>query len=512
MSDRDFEYIESNLESETECSIDMNTAQEEALWYSVANVLALSQGSGMGIPSDKKRESKSGAEVPLLENPAPLKAIFKNGDPHLTQPFQQHDLSTWRWSESSFDRQLTPQAQGWTIIAEAECAKWFSLTENTESLPMDLRREWLKNSLLLWNSAREQCDFAFDSLRNDQGLFALAAEPGSVIITDSGANLEDQACMLWAVCDVAGIARRVGSLLQDKDELQVSLERADELFHIIVKDHESLLDASVNKVQARAVAVSALIWYANVTENEDLQAGALRLMRAFADDLVKAQDKNEAVGETLIDAACALCALVDAFRITRLKTYAECAAKVTDFIESQWSKTPGFYFQTPLAKEITYNVDDVGTILGALNRSRLFLKGRVNRELLDLRIRGFFGDVVNKSGLQMSMPSIDFLPNWLRQREPSVHFRNDSVPLPSEAGGSYGIAPVFAGEIGYDLQSDTWSREMTFEAQAAMRACCEFIWLNHDIVNGFPEIDFEQSPTWVREAAGVAPRDIYRGE
>lgn len=512
MSDRDFQDMESISDSEMKDSVDLNTAQEEALWYSVANVLALSLGSGMGIPAEGVYASGKEVGDSSLKNPMLMRAFFKNGDPHLTRKFGQHDLETWRWSSESFDTQLTPQAQGWSIIAQAECAKWFAMTESTESLPMDFRQDWLKNSLLLWSSAREQCDFAFDNLRNDQGFFALAAEPGSVVISDSGANIEDQACMLWAVCDLAGIARRSGSVLEDSDFMSKSLDRADQLFHLIMKNRSYLLDSSVDRIKALAVMVSALVWYSSVTMNDDYKAGALRLLRAYADDLVKEQEKNEAVGADLVDASAALCALVDAFRVTKLKTYAQSAVRISDFMESQWQKIPGIYFQTPLAKEITYNIDDIGTILGALNRSRLFLKGRVNRELVELRISQFFSDAVNLSGLQMSMPSLDFLPDWIQEREPSAHFRSDLIPLPSQAGGDFGIAPVFAGEVGYDPQSDTWSRRMTFETQAAMRACCEFIWLNRDLVNGFPEVDLEQSPTWVREAAGVAPEGYVTGE
>ncbi len=118
-------------------------------------------------------------------------------------------------------------------------------------------------------------------------------------------------------------------------------------------------------------------------------------------------------------------------------------------------------------------------------------------------MRLFFCKAVNISGLQMSMLSPDFMPEWLQQREPSIHFRHSAVPLPSQAGGDFGIAPVFAGEVAYDPQSDTWSREMVFDAPAAMHACCELLWLNHEAINGFPELRLAEAPIAVRRAAGV---------
>lgn len=509
MAERDVEEAELAAELETGCDIDINVAKEESTWYSLMNVIALSLGSGMGLPFDEIESNEllswAGIGWPdfSLRNPMPLKAIFKNGDPHLVKQFEQNNLDTWRWNPDSFDRMLVPQAQGWTILAEAECAKWFGIPQGAESIPEKLRNDWKANSMLLWALARKQCDFAFSNLRNDNGLFAISAEPGSVNITDSGSNLEDQACMLWAASDLAALAARKNSMFSNDDSHDCFLNFADALFQNIVNHKDSLLDASVDKALAQSIAIPALVWYVSTTEAQDLKARCLWLLREYADNLVKAQDSNEMVGDTLVDAAAALRALTEAFRVTRLRTYAETATKIFNFIEGQWEKQLGAYPQTPLSREYTYNADDIGIILGALNAGRLFLKDRVDRDLADLRMRIFFCKAVNVSGLQMSMPSPGFMPEWLQQREPSIHFRYNSIPLPSQADGDFGIAPVFAGEVSLDPQTQVWSRRMIFDAPAAMHACCELLWLNHEAVNGFPEITLEEAPIAVRQAAGV---------
>ncbi|MHB1191348.1 MAG: hypothetical protein ACYC08_10995, partial [Armatimonadota bacterium] len=455
------------VELETRCNIDLDTALEESTWYSVMNVISLSLGSGMGISVTGDEMLRMFGDVGIcpaelpMSNPAILTAFFKNGDPHLSKSFDERDLETWRWSPESFDKVLVPQAQGWSIIAETECAKIFGIVEGDESLPPELRKDWMINSLLLAVSARKQCEFAFDNLRNDQGFFALQAQPGSVNITEPGANLEDQMVMLWACADTAMLASCPGSIFWMENDFT---RGADDLFAKIARDKDALIGASVNRVQAYSIAVPALVWYASVTEAQDLKARCLTLLREFADELVKARDANEMVGDTLVDAAAAMRALSEAYRVTGLRTYAESATEIFNFIESQWWKLPGLYSQTPLAAEYTYNADDIGTILGALNAGRLILKERINRSLAELRMRVFFCNAVNFSGLQMSMPSIDILPDWVRQRESEAHFRHESVPLTSDAG----IAPVFAGEVGFDARTQTWSRRMIFDAQAAM--------------------------------------------
>jgi len=503
MSDRDLEAAELAAE-ETKCEIDLETTKQESTWYSIINVLALSMGSGMGIPFSEDDTNEAFGDVGIcisdLANPLPLKAIYKSGDPHLTGNYSDSDFQSWSWSDDSFDRTLVPQAQSWSIIAETECAKLFGIQQESWPTSPDTRKDWLSYSLAVAAEARKQCDFAFDKLRNAQGLFVPSSAEGSVG-TDSG-NLEDQVSMLWAAVDVGHLAARSG-VFENVDIRDRMHRFSDRLFEIISDNKSMLLDNSVNRIQAQSIAVPALSWYASVTRAQDLRARALWLLRELADNLVNAQDANEMVGSTLVDAASALRALTEAFRVTGLRTYAESAAKIFDYMESQWWKLPGVYAQTPLSTEYTYNADDVAVILGGLNAARLFLGERINRSLAELRIRLFFCKAVNRSGLQMSMPSAELLSMWLGIQKPASDFRYRTIPLPNAAGGEFGIAPVFAGEISYDPQGDVWSRNVLFDTQAAMRASCEFFWINDQAVNGFPKLMLDQAPLEVKKAAGM---------
>lgn len=507
MEDRQIEEAKKAVDMELGCDIELDAAQEQATWYSMMNVIALSLGSGMGVPfneaQSKELLSWSGInwdDLPL-KNPAPLMGIFKSGDPHITKEFDLWNLDTWRWSPDSFDRTLVPQAQGWTMIAETEVAKWFGLSQNNEGMPDDLKKQWKTYGMLLWTMARKQCDFAFGNLQNDKGLFCTAVNPSDMSIIEQGTDLADQACMLWACSDIAALSADSNTMFANDTSRKCFMDFADSLFQAILDNKNDLLKSSVNPALAQSIAVPALVWYASTTEAQDLKARCFWLMREFADNLVKAQDQNEMVGTTLVDAAAALAALIEAFRVTRLRTYADTATKIFNFIESQWYVRDGLYPPNPMASEYTYNADDIGIILAALNASRLFLGDRIDRELADLRTRVFFCRAVNTSGLQMSMPSPSFMPEWLRQREPDNHFRYASLPMIRQAGGQFGIAPVLAGEIGYNPQKLTWSRRVLFDAPADMHACCRMLWINNDAVNGFPEVRLEHSPMAVQQAA-----------
>lgn len=119
MKDRDLKQQERAAELEGRCIIDMDTAREEATWYSIINAIALCLGSGMGIPLEESKVKDmfdmigvSPNDLPL-KNPQLLNAFWKSGDPHLVSDFSERDLATWRWDPNSFDRTLVPQAQGW---------------------------------------------------------------------------------------------------------------------------------------------------------------------------------------------------------------------------------------------------------------------------------------------------------------------------------------------------------------------------------------------------------------
>lgn len=507
MEDRQLAEAMQAAEEETGCDISLDAAREEATWYSLMNTVALTLGSGMGKTFDQvgaqelvRWAGMNWDDLPQ-SNPTPLEAIFKSGDPHLVKQFDQWDLGTGRWSPDSFDKTLVPQAQGWTIIAETESAKWFATSQNSADVPDDMKKSWKAYGMFMWTLARKQCDWAFNNLRDGNGLFCKSKNADSNEFIEQGTDLADQACMLWAVSDISALAAQSDSMYSNRVSRDCFISHADLLFQAIVDNKNELLRQSENPILAQCIAIPALIWYASTTDAQDLKARCFWLMREFADRLVKAQDQNEMVGDTLIDAAAALRALTDAFRITRLRTYAETAAKIFNFIEGQWDVRDGLYPPTPLASEYTYNADDIGIILGALNASRLFLGDRIDREIAELRMRVFFCKAVNTSNLQMSMPSPSFMPNWLQQREPNDHFRYGSIPLPSQAGGQFGTAPVLAGETAYDPQAEIWSRRNWFDSPACMHACCHLLWMNYEAVNGFPDVKLEHAPTAVQEAA-----------
>ncbi len=506
MEDRLLGEANKAVQEESRCDISMDVAREEASWYSFMNVVSLCLGSGMGRQFDEAgaRELLSWTGINWddlpQKNPAPLEAVFKNGDPHLTKDFDLWNLDTWRWSQESFDKTLVPQAQGWAMIAETEFAKWCEMPQKNAAIPDDVKSFWKAYGQLFWGLARKQCDWAFNNMRNDKDLFCTSMDGETGDFIEPGSNLADQACMLWACSDIAALSAQQDSMFANDNSRRCFMDFADRLFHMIVDNKNDLL-RSDDQVLGQSIAIPALVWYAATTEAQDLKARCFWLMREFADNLVKAQDRNEMVGNTLVDAAAALRALTEAFRITRLRTYAETATKVLNFMESQWWVLHSIYPPTPMAREFTYNADDIGIILGALNASRWFLGDRIDRDLADLRLRVFFCKAVNISGLQMSMPSPDFMPGWMRQREPDDHFRYGTIPMVRQAGGQFGIAPVLAGEIGYDPQKQTFSRNSWFDAPAAMHACCEFLWINREAVNGFPEVRLEHAPAAVQQAA-----------
>jgi hypothetical protein len=64
------------------------------------------------------------------------------------------------------------------------------------------------------------------------------------------------------------------------------------------------------------------------------------------------------------------------------------------------------------------------------------------------RYVSFFENAVVISGMQQASGTALVEPLYLK-REPGNHFAHPALPLPEKAGGSFGKAPVYSGEVTY---------------------------------------------------------------
>ncbi|GAB4503745.1 MAG: hypothetical protein Fur0043_07370 [Anaerolineales bacterium] len=172
--------------------------------------------------------------------------------------------------------------------------------------------------------------------------------------------------------------------------------------------------------------------------------------------------------------------LVEAYRTTGEAAYLNAAADAFQALADDFNPGHGIF-----DSQHTYTIDNVAVIMGALNSLRYYATDAVDVAAVENIFTAFFLNAVNKSGLQQSVPPIPVAKGEFKQDEPPIFYGYPTIPMPPMAGGEFGIAPIFATEVTFDM--GTWTvTNGNFDAASAMHASNEFIWFHNDEVNGFP--------------------------
>ncbi len=141
------------------------------------------------------------------------------------------------------------------------------------------------------------------------------------------------------------------------------------------------------------------------------------------------------------------------------------------------------------SKRHVYTPFDVGAVLAALNSMIWFSVPSYDDplnsgpDLAKKRYVKFFENVVAKSGMQRAS-GISLVEKRYVDREPQIHFAHPSLPRPEEAGGEFGIAPVYASEVTFENGKWVITNE-TFDTKGAMFLANMSVIMNRHQVDAF---------------------------
>jgi hypothetical protein len=442
-------------------------AEEEGYWYSRYNLLSLVMQSGNGetfMPDPAMlmaamqaadADPNDGDTVVPPANPAMLRIVYANGDPHLTQMMNPADFATLRWVGG--DTSVTTEASAWTIVKELEWAKQFHVDfhfgtpqdnfgAQQRFVGMVMAME-AKMQLMAWLQQPELFD---DSLAGDYVMLTALSDAADVF---SAATLPHSASNRYA----------------DPMAAQMFAQAADALF-------AQLEESEPESIRELSLGIQSLVWYAAHTTNANYKAEALELLDEWGRELAKQK------AHTPVERAYKVRGLIEAGRTTNNEKLLKKAARTFNQMAKKYDSRYGIF-----KKQNTYTIDDVGTILGSINAARLFLGPRIDQVQAEELFAGFYEGTVNISGLQISAPPIGLFKAPFEQEEPPLFLRYPTTPYPPMAGGDYGIAPVFAASVTWDGAGWT-ADQYNFDTAGAMHTANEMIWFHNDEVNGFPEI------------------------
>jgi len=452
---------------------DVTAAEEEAYWYSRYNLGHLTMRAGMGETFMPEPEMVSmmiamadadpldGDTVQPPTNPALLRTVYASGNPLWIESAIPSDFATLRWDPSSFDTSITGAALGWTIVKELEWAKQFHIDSHFGVPSDDYGAQWRFTGLALTAMAKMQ-GMAWIDLH----------EVEEMVMVDKS----DPFVMLMAFADLADVLGAESmphsetNRYRDLETAAVFRQIADEQY-----DRVEAMSTESMSVKELATAIQGLVWYASVTTDNERHADAKQMIGDL-EELLRASSTTSAA-----DKGYALRGLIEAYRVLGNADSLQASQELVEALATDYDSEYGIF-----RSQLVYTIDDVAAIVGGLNAVKLY--GDADVTLVEDLFTGFFEGVVNLSGLQRSVPPIEASKGEFELGAPDIYYAYPSIPMPG-AVGEYGVAPVFAGSVTFDIDENAWTvSDELFDTAGAMHAANEFIWLHADEVSGFPDV------------------------
>ena len=441
------------------------TANEEGYWYSRYNMMSLTMQSGLGesfMPSMDQMQMAMAAVAqnpadPAMPpvNPALLQTVYAGGDPSYVVAPDPMDFGTLRWRGGP--ARLTVEASAWTITKEIEWAKLFHVDAHFGT-PIDD-----------FGATQRFAGMVFASMVKMQ-FMALQASPDRF----EQSRLGDFA-LLTALSDAVAFYGATALPNSATNRYADPMAAADFAAQA-AGQFQRVLASSPSGPEELSAAIQSVVWYASVSTDAAERTSARQAIVDWGNALA-----DETVG-TPTARAQVIRGLIEAGRVTGDGYYLDRAAATYQALVAGFDGAHGL-----LAGTGRLTTEGIAAIGGAFNATGLFLGNRVDQAALTRTFGAWWEGTVNLSGFQVASPAIpDFKAPFETLNDP-LYLRYPTQPLPKNAGGAHGIAPVFAASVtwtGSGWQADrSW-----FDTAGAMHASNEFIWFHNDEVNGFPDV------------------------
>jgi len=386
------------------------------------------------------------------KNPYLLKTVYTSWSSNFIKKINPKDFSTLRWDKAQMDTNYTGEAFWWMILKEWEWAKNFHNEGHFGKITDPRWAQWRMVWMILTTEAKAQTK-SYVSLKKEWKIRM---------------NETDRIVMLEAISSMY-------SLTSNKDKYPLTY---DEKYSILAKKlsgdlYKELKDIKPSNLKNASLMVQATVWYLTKVQKD---SSALNLdLKNDIDNLLSYKPVNAS------DKSYMIRWLVEWQRI--LKNDYGISNLFKDLVKDYDWKNGYFKSQTK------YTIDDIGSILWALNALDIFKQKWVDSNLNKKLLTSVFESMVNLSGMMRSTPPIPVSKSkWEYEWMPKMNFGYPTIPKPPMAWWEFWVAPVFAWEIEFDTKTSSWKvSDDRFYTAWAMHAANEMIWFHHFEVNGFPE-------------------------
>jgi len=433
-------------------------------------------------------------EQPPIANPNLSLASFTEGDPHFTQePVLEDDsgrpdASTLAWDKSESSGVVSPSSVGWTHLKGVTWAKNFQA--HFDLLPQEMapkfRAQLLStlaqvgiNAAILVGGSRENGALT----AGDSFEFLSEYRPSAGEIVDDTRRPHHHAAMLWFLSDMSSLAQNGWFGYENPTPLLPATAGDDAVFDPPIGIQgiaDGVAGATMDLFSPAEVAqqestrsvgllLAATGYYGPQAGNSDRQSAAAEYANGLAsviaeniagNGLVENGAANQAATQGIVGQGLLWASQMDG--VDHTDTASDVLGYMTDEL---WDPDASTFSSGAGDDAYAITARDAGDITGGLNAADAVLDMNGAKSTF----AQFFDGTFNRGRLQRG------------QRPPSASGSSaDEPPLPPAAGGEFGQAAVYNGEVKYDTSSGEWSvTDDRFYTGEALYLANQDIWVGN---------------------------------
>ena len=488
-------------------SYSFQAASFDAYWYSLYNMstnIAMS-GNGVPFPLNEQMEQLQSQRMPAMlenadvdrppiNNPNLSFAAFTEGDPSFTQePVLEDDTgrpdaSTLAWDKSQSSLVVSPSSLGWTHLKGVTWAKNFQ--NHFDLLPGEMAPKFRAQLLTTLAQVGVNAAVLVGGSRGNGALthgdsfeFLSEYHPSEGRIVDETRRPHHHSAMLWFLSDLTSLAQNGWFGYVNPRPLIPKEAGADGVFDPPVGIQEitdgvaeatmSLFDASdvASMESTRSVGqmLGAVGYYGPQAGSDEMRSSAVDYANSLADVVddnlagngrVEGGAENQAATQGIVAQGLLWASQLDG--VDRADTADDVVGYMLDEL---WDADGGTFMSGTDASTYAITARDAGDITGGLNAADAVLGRSGVRDTFAT----FFNQTFNRGHLQRT------------ERPPSRSENAEHpLPLPPNAGGEFGQAAVYNGEVEYDADADEWSvTDPRFRTAEALYLANQDIWVGN---------------------------------
>jgi hypothetical protein len=462
-------------------------------------------GNGVPFPLNEQMENlkskrmpamlqNSEVDQPPIANPNLSLAAFTEGDPSFTQQpvlsddSGRPDASTLAWDKSQSSGIVSPSSVGWTHLKGVTWAKNFQA--HFDLLPQEMAPKFRAQLLSTLAQVGINAAILVGGSRGNGALthgdtfeFLSEYRPSAGEIVDDTRRPHHHAAMLWFLSDMNSLAQNGWFGYENPKPLVPANAGDDAVFDPpvgiqgiadgVASATIDLFDPSTVAQQESTRSVGLMLaatgYYGPQAGSDGQLSAAVDYANGLAgvieDNLdgngrVENGAANQAATQGIVGQGLLWASEMDGV------DYTDTASEVLGYMTDElWAPDAGT-FSTGLGDD-TYAITarDAGDITGGLNAADAVLDMSGAQETF----AQFFNGTFNRGRLQRA------------QRQPSVSDSNpNEPPLPPAAGGEFGQAAVYNGEVEYDTNAGEWSvTDDRFYTGEALYLANQDIWVGN---------------------------------